>query len=367
MRYSSLIVFCVFIHFSALAQVDSFRNFYLGHSLINTQIPQMVHELAKAANHKTSYKANIGNGANLGWHWTHPLTGQGESWTTALVNNTFDHFILTEAVPLKGHLQWSRTYDYLDSLYLYAAKKSPKIKMYMYETWHCTDSGTPLKCEWDNDSHIPWRDRLDRDTALWQGIVNEFVDRNPNADIFMVPGGQALALLHDIIDSGNLPGVTSHRQLFSDNIHLTSVGNYFIACVMYSTIYHRSPEGLPYILKNMYGQNYTPAPTMAQAQVLQKAAWQAVCDYKHYSGVNCSFSSSYDTATNELLISTINDQSLVLKGIQNADNFSILNTNGKIIQSGYLLSDQQEIKIGDLPSGVYFLRIGINTLKFIRI
>jgi hypothetical protein len=339
-----------------IGQSDSIKNFYLGHSLINTQIPQMVHELSRYAQFKSSYIANIGNGANLGWHWTQPHSGQGESWTTALVNNKFDHFIITEAIPLKSHLQWSDTYKFMDSFYLYAQKKSPNIKMLLYETWHCIDSGTEKKCESDNDSHLNWRDRLDMDTILWQGIYDNFRIKNPQADIFIIPGGQALARLYDKIKSGNVPSLTSINQIFNDNIHLTSIGNYYIACVMYSVIYNQSPVGLPNSLKDMYGLNYPSFPSPELALALQMLAWETVCSRRSYTHTAPCFPSQTNQENITLDISYDSPYIYVAGTFNRTLSLQIYNLQGQKVLSQPLGSDQNlSISTETWPSGIYIL------------
>ena len=52
----------------------------------------------------------------------------------------------------------------------------------------------------------------------------------------IVPGGQALAALVDAIRAGQVPGVPSEGALFRDGVHLTDLGNYFIALVQVRTL-----------------------------------------------------------------------------------------------------------------------------------
>lgn len=284
-----LALLTTYFGFGLLINAQTHSTFYLGHSLINFEIPQMVSELAKNAGTPMIYKANIGNGANLGWHWTQPHTGQGDRWDMTLNTQVFENFIITEAVPLKNHLQWSDTYGFLDKFYKFSIQKSPDVQLYIYETWHCINSGTSSGCEWDNDSHIAWRTRLDQDLMQWNTMIEEHNKKNQKKAL-MIPGGQGLAKLHDAIAAGEFPGFTSHRQLFSDDIHLTSIGNYFIACMMYAVLFNKSPEGLKNQLQNSFGQPFNPAPTPQQAQVLQKIAWETVCAFSSLTNVDCNTS-----------------------------------------------------------------------------
>ena len=324
------------------------KTFYLGHSLVNFQIPQMVSELAKHAGKSMIHKEHIGIGANLAWNWTKPQSGQGDLWPNALTSQTFDNFVITEAVPLKNHLQWSNTYAYLDSFYRYATIKSPNIRLYIYETWHCINSGTPTGCEWDNDKYINWRQRLDIDKALWEGIADSHNNRYP-ADAYIIPGGQGLAKLHDQVYAGNVSGVSDHRHFFSDDIHLTSIGNYFIACIMYAVLFEKSPEGLPHQLRDQYGQNYQPAPDQAMALTLQKIAWQTVCEYSR-TNVNCQLSNTVEFGQTPGL-------TFIFPFIINENNMSvdleIYNVQGQRVKH---LKLHDKADISDLDTGMYFVK-----------
>jgi hypothetical protein len=336
------------------------RVFYLGHSLVNFDIPNMVDKLTQDAGLNLYYQANIGIGANLSWHWTQPRTGEGDYWDTTLRNQVFDKFIITEAIALKSQLMWSNTYDYLDSFYDYAARRSPAVKMYIYETWHCINSGTPTKCMFDEDSHIAWRNRLDLDRPLWEGIADHLNKRVPNT-AFMIPGGQAMAKLHDAIQAGKLAGFSSSRSLFQDDIHLTNIGNYYIACVMYSVIHQRSAEGLKNRLEDNWGQLYSVYPTAEQARVLQKLAWETVCAYAR-TGVKCATDiiESKDQIDDEFIIQ---NEEIISLNHHEYQSIKLMDIYGKTVS---LTSHKDRIKYKNLPSGIYLLYLEYNGSKRLK-
>ena len=339
------------------------RIFYLGHSLVNFNVPNMTEKLAQAAGQAQYYQANIGNGASLSWHWTSPTTGEGDRWDTTLRNQSFGHFILTEAIALKPNIMYNNSYGYLDSFYNYAARKSPNHKMYIYETWHCINSGLPQGCEWDNESNIPWRTRLNNDLALWEGMADHINKRIPNT-CYMIPGGQGMAKLHDEINAGRFPGFSSSRDLFTDNIHLTDIGNYFIACIMYSVIHKKSPLGLPNRLTNPWGQLYAVFPTPLQAQILQKIAWETVCSYKR-TNTNCNATESQNLEISDIKIFPNPTEDLLNiqsdQPIQKVDVFTI---DG--IKAGSYSCTHGQINISNLLSGVYILKVGQKMFRVIK-
>jgi hypothetical protein len=303
---SAIVIFIIVASAQVYGQTN--RTFLLGHSLINFNVPNMINKLSIASGQTYSYQVNIGNGANLSYHYNNPTTGQGDQWNTTLPNGGFENFILTEAVPLQGHLTWSSTYRYADSFYAFAKNANPNIQMYLYETWHCTSSGNGstsgvggYPCDWDPESTTPWRQRLNNDLPKWESIADS-VNLIHSRPMLVIPGGHALGRLADSIAAGGVPGLTSINNLFTDDIHLDMRGNYFIACVMYAVIHKVSPVGLPHQLTDEWGSNYTVFPTAAQAAKMQSIAWEAICAYNKdgvvCGGIALSIDSQNNTATN---------------------------------------------------------------------
>jgi len=276
MKFLATLILVVLFQATGISQTN--KTFFLGHSLVNFHMPNMVNKLSIAAEENFQYEANIGIGANLLMHWTNPGSGQGSPWNITLNQGGFENFVITEAVPLKGHLQWSQTYRCADSLYQFAEQYNPGIQYYIYETWHCISSGTPTGCEWDNDDHIAWRDRLSLDLPLWEGIADS-INLLHEKEMLIIPAGQALARLYDSIEVGHVPGISSMNQLFTDDIHLSYTGNYFIACVMFAVLQGKSPEGLPNRLTDEWGTPYNDYPTPELALKFQQIAWETIKAY----------------------------------------------------------------------------------------
>lgn len=359
---------------NVMAQTN--KTFFLGHSLINFDVPNIVDKLSIASSQTFSYDANIGNGATLLWHWENPTTGQGPQWDLTLPQGGYENFIITEAVPLENHLQFSNTYRITDSLYRFANLHNPNIQFYIYETWHCTNSGNGstsgsggFPCDWDPNSNTLWRDRLDIDLPRWESIADSInlLHTNP---MLVIPGGQAMARLTDSIQANAVPGLSSILDLFVDIHHLDARGNYFIGCVMYSVIHGRSPVGLPNQLTNSFGNPYAVFPTPAQATIMQEIAWQTVCDYQR-DGVDCT----------PLAITPgeIQKPSLVIYpvpanerlNIQYADfsetvPYSISDQLGRTILKGNLSSATSTVNVAGLSAGIYLVTVESQTVKFIK-
>ncbi|MEW6056985.1 MAG: hypothetical protein AB1540_10255 [Bdellovibrionota bacterium] len=233
-------------------------------------MPRMLSVMALDAGRNHTYDLQVINGAPLRWNWDHhadgPANGGSDSWVE-LSTGHYDTVIMTEALPLDNHIQWSSPEIYGGNFFNLAVRSNSNAQVYMYETWHGIDDPT-------------WRARLVNDLPKWERIVDQINAANPvGRRMLLVPAGQAMGLLVDRMESGRVPGLTSRTQVFqSDGIHPNDIGNYFVACVQYATIYRRSPVGLMNRTTNPWGGPYqTPSPETARA--LQEIAWEVVSTY----------------------------------------------------------------------------------------
>ena len=92
----------------------------------------------------------------------------------------------------------------------------------------------------------------------------------------IIPVGNAVVKLRELIVAGKYPGVKKQSELFTDAIghgkgHIMALAAY----CNFATIYRRSPEGL-----NLKEQGVTDE----QHAILQRIAWETVSNYP-YSGV----------------------------------------------------------------------------------
>ena len=276
-----------------------------------------------------------------------------------------------------NHLNSSQTYQKTDDFCSFANQYNPNIQYYIYETWHCINSGNGstsgsggYPCDWDTESNTSWRERLNLDLSKWEGIADHINLTHTNP-MRIIPGGQALGKLADAIENGEISGLSSVFDLFVDNHHLDSRGNYFIACVMYAVIHGISPVGLPNQLTNRWGTLYNVYPTLTQATIMQEIAWQTVCEYTR-DGIDCTALSSssfkkehsnikiYPIPTNNQL--TIQFTETFSKNIP----YSICNQLGKVVSEGVLNSEFTSVDLKELSYGIYFLKIKNEVFKFIK-
>ncbi len=246
--------------------------FHIGHSLVNRDMPAMLAQLA-GAGHR--YESQLGWGAPIRSHWGDiPVNGfevenahpRYRDAREAVASGDYDAIVLTEAVEIRDSLRYHDSPRYLAAFAEAAWAARPDTRVYLYETWH------PL-----NDPE-GWLDRLDADLSRYWlgGILRPALGRLPEgARIHLIPAGQAMArLVREIEARGGVGNVADRRGLFSDDIHVNDLGNYFVALVHYAVLYQKSPVGLPHDLTRGDG---TPAdaPDPELARLMQEIAWEA--------------------------------------------------------------------------------------------
>ncbi|WP_452221968.1 T9SS type A sorting domain-containing protein [Lacinutrix salivirga] len=372
------VYFFIITYFSLLIGFAQEQNpFYVGHSLVNFDMPLMVQALANDAGKTSFFDQQITNGATLQANYNNAASAQGTPYTTAFPSGNFNTLVITEAIPLQNHLTWSDTYTYANNFYNYAKNNNngTPLRFYIYETWHCINSGLPAGCDYDNsaNSNTLWQPRLQADFSLWSGIVTDVRNQNPNNDeIWMIPAGQAFYNLAAEIDAGNLPGITSFTDLFTDDIHLTNAGNYFIACVMYASIYRESPVGLTTSINNQWNTPYANMPTSNQATIMQQVAWNTVSNLSSWTGVSGSTLSNLDVAEEKSNFSiypnpTTNFITIKSNSLKHLDDIKIYNSIGLFVGSYKI--ENMTIDISNLSSGVYFIKLknhASSVQKFIK-
>lgn len=294
---TSIKIVCILIpiwHLVSLSYAQSaLKVFYVGHSL-SDRISEMVSSLSEAdPSVNYDYRYQTIPGSPLRWsfqtknrrdyHPIPPYIYHFDHPTQGLPAGDFDVLVLTESVPR----YWAiidETYQYADSFYVYFQRHNPGKRVYLYEVWHCLQSGNPTGCPYDVPSN-PWRQRLSDDLSMWTSVLDTLHRRfDPDVPVYLIPGGQALGRLSDSIEAGRIPGISHISQLFSDDIHLTEQGAYFMACVHFATLHKKSPQGLPRQLYSMWGRAFD-APTQIQAEKYQQIAWELVTELSDLTGV----------------------------------------------------------------------------------
>ena len=243
---------------------------FVGHSLVGPDLPPLVEGGLRLMNQPASVSAQIINGAPLRFNLQNSANAEGVDARAELAKGETDVLILTEAIPLAEHLRWNDTPGAISAFAELARAGNPDVRVFVYETWHSRNGAV---VEGDANSALPWRERLVADLPQWEGAL-----RDSGTEVALIPAGQAMARLADAVAAGAVPGVASMDAFFSDDIHLSDKGKYFVALVHVAAITGASPQGLPaQMTRSWKSRDAVIADDLAA--VLQRIAWEAVRDY----------------------------------------------------------------------------------------
>ena len=246
----------------------------IGHSLVGTTMPHMLNRLLASSGRMA--ETQVINGSPLGYNWENGATAQGVNARALLGNGRYDTLIMTEGVPLDMALQWNDTYRNARNYAELIWNATSGARVMIYETWRywgpdiyngSLPSLTPAQ----------WRATIDTDHSSWQSIANSLNAVRPadDAQVVLVPGGQAMGRLYDSIVAGQGMGLRSIKDVFIDNIHLNDTGNWLISLVQFSAITGRSAVGQALRVTDQLDQSYN-GWSDAQSVLLQHVAWEAV-------------------------------------------------------------------------------------------
>jgi hypothetical protein len=246
--------------------------FFSGHSLINLNTPTLFAQLAQSRSLAVSYQLQMGLGSSILYRLQCPWNGQqadGHPIQYRVQNelvrsNVYDTLVLAENHDLLSSIQYSRTTSTAKVMYDLFTTGNPDGQAYLYENWLYRDSP-------NLDALLA---RIDRERPAWDCVASMVNTTRVGAQkpMKIMPGSTALAALIRDIRLGNVPSITAGESLFHDNVHLNSIGNYFISLLYYAVIYGRSPVGLPHSGLTVL-QETPPVLSEATATRLQEIAW----------------------------------------------------------------------------------------------
>ena len=356
LKFSLILFFVCHYHFS-----QNHSTYFVGHSLIGNTMPDMLDHLATTNQINYTSKRQIINGAPLKYNWENPSSGEMGNYTTDLPTGNYNTLILTEAIPLDNHITWSNTYVMANNFYTYFNTYVNNGTSYIYETWHCINSGTDIDCAYDEGDAVSWRDRLDADLSKWEAIAAAINNQNPEANTTLIPAGQAMALLYDEIALNNVSGISSISDFFTDDIHLNDMGNYYIACVMYTVLFNENPVGLTRDISNIYGVPYQ-TPNAVLANQLQLLALKSVCNYQNNTTGICQSLSIAETHLNAPLEIVNHTKTIQLKSKRNTvSGFRIYNMLGQEVRSKTNINESKlTVNKPEVAHGMYILIVTLN-------
>jgi hypothetical protein len=280
---------------NAQAALSETRTVFVGHSLLNYDLIEMVKGLAESKGLVIRRAAQSNVGTNIANNWRQcrrsAYPNENPWWELACDaidagtdRGPYDTLVITQVNnpiidPTNPANMGSTPEDFSKFLDLFLSR-NPSGRAFFYTPWE--GQGSP----WHKGAE--WTTRIGDELALFERVVQriEQISRDTygrNTDVNIIPANLALRDLIIAAESGAFAGITSRSQLFIDDVHPTPLGAYYLACVIHSSIYEQSPLGATGRTLNRWGGEVTNlSPEMARS--LQQFAWNEVSRYRGWSG-----------------------------------------------------------------------------------
>lgn len=267
--------------------------FFSGHSLTDNPLPDYVASIATSLNTQLAWNQQVtpgspirvrsrGRNANAtsfdGYNSGKNRSGSGMDVVSelrqpqTLDGQRYDTLVVAERHDIVNTIIWEGTVQYTRHFHDRLIEGNPSGSTYLYHAW----LGVPNK-----GSPADWIAYERTVAPAWQCVasrINESLRHEGRSDrVQYLPAGLALAsLVEQATQGAGVPGVTGASvretmdRIFSDDVHLTPLGTYYMALVNYGAVYRRSPAGA-----------WAPPDVVdaAQAQALQSVAWRAVASH----------------------------------------------------------------------------------------
>ena len=253
------------------ADEPQLRVFYTGHSF-HMFVPARVGAAAKAAGlaeYRLAGTQGIG-GSRVVQHWE--KDNGDNAARRALAKGEVDVFTMAPHLKLPD--------EGVDRFVELGLRHNPAMRFLVQQSWVPFDSlDKRVKDNADRDAGFD-ADRLRADHARWRGEMEaqvQALNKKAGRDaVFIVPAGDAVVKLRELVAQGKAPGLTRQSELFTDAIgHGKPPVVVLVSYCNYACITGRSPVGL---------RVKEPSVSAELHDLLQRVAWDTVTAY-HLSGV----------------------------------------------------------------------------------
>ncbi len=262
------------------------RVLFSGHSLSDNPLSDYFHALAQSRGKDNDWQQQIVIGSPLrvrtwgsgnwgGYRQGKNRSGQNMNILSELANpqtigagERYTHLVVTDRHDIGEVIRWENAVGYLRHYHDRLIAANGAAHTYYYQTWLELDKSNPQ----------PWIDYERQALGAWEcaaSKVNLTLEAAGRPDrVTMLPGGAALVHLVEAMRDNQVAGISGTTnqklsQIFSDDVHLTNLGMYFMAAVQYAAVYRSSPVGAP-------APSGLNAATVAD---LQEIAWTFVTNY----------------------------------------------------------------------------------------
>lgn len=222
---------------------------FIGNSYIYTNnVPGILQQICVAKGDTLTYGQHTPGGCTLQTHASDATT------LSTIKSDNWDVVLIQEQSQRPAFSQTqveTYTYPYAKALYDTIKKRNSCSEVMFMMTWGYKN-GDASNCA----AYPPICTYAGMQDGLRTSYMRMAKDNNAN----VAPVGMAWKTVRD-----SFPGI----ELYSpDNSHPSTAGSYLEACVLYASIYHKSPVGA----------NYTAGLTVADAAKLQRIAAQVTLD-----------------------------------------------------------------------------------------
>jgi hypothetical protein len=235
---------CVFVASVLLFGVPAFAQstgYFVGNSLTQDANPQTIGARA----------ADIGRDLHAGWHirggqGLHSITSDPDTFSTVSSHGPFDEALPAhdwDFVTMQPFWQvTARTFSFdiaavellIDSAR--AEGRNSDTTFYVYTGW----AGNPA--EWDRPLTDPINPRIDRSKAYTEFLVEQARDRF-GVTVELIPVGGVFHVLSELVDQGQIPGVSDYEEFFRDPTHASiELGRYVAQTTMLSATLKLDPR-----------------------------------------------------------------------------------------------------------------------------
>lgn len=255
-----------------LAPLASVHALFIGHSLINFEMPRNLESIARSLDVEFEYEAQIIDGAPLEEQWNEDHRSLGVRARERLRERRFDAVVLAEAVPILDMIRYRNSVEYVARFGSLTAVEQPHARIFLDESWVHRDRQRGLIFRSTN-----YRRFIDDDLPKWEKVAREATKRS-GASIRILPAGRGLGMLIDAIRAGKVPGIVDEDELFVDSIHLSPLGNHFIAANFFAALFRRTPEGASGEIIDLENERTIPLEEGTR-EALYRIAWDNFLSY----------------------------------------------------------------------------------------
>ncbi len=270
------------------------RMFVSGHSLTDNPLADFIGDIATKKGDSFNYNEQIilgspirvrtkGDNPNAtgwpGYSMGYDRDGQSLNVISEFLNprtigtgERYDTLVITDRHDLLAVIEWENTIGYSRHYHDRFIAGNSSGRSFLYHSW----------LEIDRNQPSIWIDHEKKALVAWECVaskVNLTLQSDGRSDrMKTLPAGAALVDLVERAIAGQVPGITGTtpnklNMIFSDDVHLTPLGVYYVALVTYSSAFGKTASGV-----------VPPAGINATtASALQQIAWNYVNAYYNRS------------------------------------------------------------------------------------